>query len=99
MSNSIRTTLTKNSVTFPPWHFYINSDAPPSKQMIYTLETCRRWEVLKPRIPYGPIDIHGSLNGLLNRQLIGIRKVMIKNDSYFTWFVTDRGKSLLKLIA
>ena len=93
------TKLTRKRVAFPPWHFYVNSFQPPSKHMMYTLETCRRWEVLKPRVPYGPIDIHRSLNGLLNRQLIGIRKVIIKNDSYFTWFVTDRGKTLLKVSA
>jgi hypothetical protein len=66
---------------------------------MYTLKSCRRWELLKPQEPFGPVDIPGSLNGLLNRELIGIRKVNGRNDSYFTWYVTDRGKTLLKQIA
>ena len=99
MPHSMRTIITKKNIAFPSWHFYVNEDQPPSKLMLFTLETCRRWEVLKPLVPYGPVDIHGSLNGLLNRKLIGIRKVSLRNDSCLTWFVTDRGKSLLKLIA
>jgi len=91
--------VTIDRVAFPSWHFYINHQHPPSKRMMFTLETCRRWEVLKPQVPYGPIDIQGSLNGLLNRELIGIKKIKISDDSSLTWFVTDRGKSLLKLIA
>lgn len=85
--------------TFPSWYFYINRSLPPSKKMMYTLRTCRRWEILRPLLPYGPVDINGSFNGLLNRDLMGIRKVSIVNNTFFTWYVTDKGKSLLKKIA
>jgi hypothetical protein len=88
-----------SKVEFPPWYFYITSHQPPSKKMIYTLKICRRWEVMRPMVPYGPIDINGSFNGLLNRELIGIRKVNMIKDTIVTWYVTERGKMLLKQIA
>jgi len=66
---------------------------------MYTLENCRRWEVLTPEVPYGPIDINGSFTGLLTRDLIGIKNVNLVNNKIVTWYVTDRGKSLLKQIA
>ncbi|MEP6616199.1 MAG: hypothetical protein ABJA57_06445 [Ginsengibacter sp.] len=89
----------RKDTAFPSWYFYINYNLPLSRKMMFTLQSCRRWEILMPLLPFGPIDINGSLNGLLNRELIGIRKIGVINDSAHTWYVTDKGKCLLKQIA
>ncbi len=87
-----------NLPSFSTWHFLKEKESKLSQTMINTLKRCHSIEVKEPEKIYGPIDVQGSFNGLLNRGLLMTTRGNDKRKK-LSWKISAAGMAVIKLIA